>query len=57
MEELQQERKMSMAEAHKRNVLFWKKHQTILTGCADLSKKSGTKILVGVAVTFWFYRF
>jgi hypothetical protein len=36
-----------------RRVMFWKKHQTILQSCADLSNKCGAKVLVIVFFQFF----
>ena len=37
---------VSPTESRVRKVAFWKKHQTILQNCADLSNLCGMKILV-----------
>ena len=42
-----------MSEHHQKQVSFWKKHQTILKKCADLSTECGVKILVCFLVLFW----
>lgn len=35
-----------MASNHAKQIAFWKKHQTLLQNCADLSNRSGVKVLV-----------
>ena len=38
--------------AHVRKIAFWKKHQSILQSCADLSKMCDMKILVCTIIAF-----
>lgn len=33
-------------ETHAKQIIFWKKHQTLLKICADLSAKCGVQVLV-----------
>jgi len=42
----------SPADSRVRKVAFWKKHQTILQNCADLSNLCGMKILVSIPYYF-----
>jgi hypothetical protein len=41
-----------MSEARAKQVLFWKKHQTMLQMCADLTKRCGAKVLVRKLISF-----
>jgi len=44
----------SSGDFRSRQVSFWKKHQTMLQMCADLTEKCGAKVLVsGFGLAEW----